>query len=704
MLLMRNYEAGMALDSFEKEVILAESARSGFLSENIFYVKKFYELESHARHIEARLAALENSISWKITSPLRAFIRSIKRTFRIRATKAASIDDIDPVTVVITTFNQSTDQLERCLASVLMQTFVRIKLVVWDDGSTNPETIRCLHNLNDSNDPRVFVNFSENRGVVSARNSAARISNSKYIVFLDPDDFLEITYIEKVLLFAGSHIGKSLAVVNTDVVVHGHNKVDIWRTEELSWPDITNHNQLAICSLINLQAFNSVGGFSDAMSDGFEDWELWVRLASHGYVSKRIPEPLFHYSFQESSGRDAGAKTKSSELQTRIKALNSKVKHDFIGDPELVGVSQKMLDHSIVFPASEKSSVFIFVPWLPKAGGAETFLKLLASGLKESGRTVCFVSTQESSPSIDDFFKVTPFVYELPKFLKPESYLSFVNNLLSRTPHNIILNSGSRWLYENLDSLDSLQVGKTKAYDILYNPIGHLPNFLQNQDSFTGVVAVYKNLAKLLDEYFAVQPEVKYIPVGIDQLPLVSIESESKKIRIGWLGRLSSEKRPDWFIRMATVLEGECEFTMAGDGPLRDELQLTLPAKSHTHSNIEFLGHVSDGLEYIRSLDLLINTSSIEGISVTAMEALSQGVPVVSPRVGGMEDLIEYGVNGLLYDPDDFQGLVSVVNKLIQTPGELARLKDSTRDTLLPNEFKFEKMLQAYEDLFEDRA
>lgn len=694
----------MALDSFEKEVILAESARSRFLSENIFYVKKFHELEIHARHIESRLAALENSISWKITSPLRTLIRLGKRAFRIRTSSAIGIDEIDPVTVVVTTYNQSTDQLERCLKSVLMQTFVRIKLVVWDDGSSNPETIRCLHNLNESNDPRVFVHFSENHGVVTARNSAAKISDSKYIIFLDPDDFLEITFIEKVLLFAESHIGKSLAVVNTDVVVHGHRKVEIWRTEELSWPEITNHNQLAICSLVNLQVFNSVGGFSDAMSDGFEDWELWVRLASHGYVSKRIPEPLFHYSFQESSGRDAGAKTKSSELQTRIKALNPRIRHDVVGDLQHVGVSQKMLDHSIVFPGSDKSSVFIFVPWLPKAGGAETFLKLLANGLRDSGRTVCFVSTQESSPSIDDFFKATPFVYELPKFLKPESYLSFVNNLLSRTPHNIVLNSGSKWLYENLGSIASLQTGRTKAYDILYNPIGHLPNFLQNQDSFTGVVAVYKNLAKLLDEYFEVRPEVKYIPVGIDPLPAAGNESVSTKIRIGWLGRLSSEKRPDWFIRMATVLEGECEFTLAGDGPLRDELQLTLPAKSRTGSGIEILGHVTDGLDYISSLDLLINTSSIEGISVTAMEALSLGVPVVSPRVGGMEDLIEFGVNGLLYDADDFQGLVSVVSKLLQTPGELDRLKDSTRDTLLPNEFKLEKMLQAYEDLFEDRA
>jgi glycosyltransferase involved in cell wall biosynthesis len=82
------------------------------------------------------------------------------------------------------------------------------------------------------------------------------------------------------------------------------------------------------------------------------------------------------------------------------------------------------------------------------------------------------------------------------------------------------------------------------------------------------------------------------------------------------------------------------------------------------------------------------------------MEAISQGIPVISPKVGGMEDLIVDGVNGFLYDADDFQSLVSKVKHLVQTPGELARLQESTRDTLLPKEFRFEEMLQAYEHLF----
>ena len=96
--------------------------------------------------------------------------------------------------------------------------------------------------------------------------------------------------------------------------------------------------------------------------------------------------------------------------------------------------------------------------------------------------------------------------------------------------------------------------------------------------------------------------------------------------------------------------------------------------------DIRLLGHVDSGTEYIASLDLLVNTSMIEGIAVTAMEAISQGIPVLAPRVGGMSELIIDGVNGYLFDPDDFKDLLGKLTKILSEPNELAKLKESTRN------------------------
>lgn len=693
----------MTLPPIDKEVLLAERARSTFLGEMLTTLDSTKELQFHSKKLEKRIFDLEHSLSWKITSPIRSLIRKIISMKKKLSRNHPAVSGLPLVSIAVTTFNQPRHQIEHCIESVLRQTFTNFKLHVWDDGSSNVETLEFLRSLTSNFDPRIEVTFSENRGVISARNSVSRMCNSKYIAFLDPDDYIEITFLEKVVIFAESHSGTTPVIVNTDVNVHGHNEVDIWETAELSWPEITNHNQLPICSLIKLSELVKVGGFSDYMSDGFEDWELWTRLASRGYRSKRIAEPLFHYSFQQSKGRDAAAKIQSEKLQTKIKVINSKRPVDEIKIGQLAETPSWLLDHTLAMPYKDKSTVFIFVPWLPKAGGAETFLKSLTQGLQDNGRTICFIATQQGfdSPSSSEFLGITPYVYDLPKFLAPSSFLNFVNNLMSRVPHAIVLNSGSTWFYENLSSLSAVKSGAARCYDILYNPIGHLPNFLIHQEHFAGVVPVYENLGQVLNDYFQVKPTVQTIPVGIDEIAL-SLNENGQKANVGWLGRLSSEKRPDWFIRAAMSVESDSNFTLAGDGDLRERLMEAIPR--NREGDVQLLGHVDSGTEYIASLDLLVNTSMIEGIAVTAMEAISQGIPVLAPRVGGMSELIIDGVNGYLFDPDDFKDLLGKLTKILSEPNELTKLKESTRNTRLPSRFSSVEMIAAFEDLFSNRT
>jgi glycosyltransferase involved in cell wall biosynthesis len=92
----------------------------------------------------------------------------------------------------------------------------------------------------------------------------------------------------------------------------------------------------------------------------------------------------------------------------------------------------------------------------------------------------------------------------------------------------------------------------------------------------------------------------------------------------------------------------------------------------------------------------MVNTSSIEGISLTAMEAIQLGVPVIAPRVGGMSELIKDGQNGYLYNPDDFNSLVSIIRHIVETPGLLKNLQKKTKEMGLPSQFQAESMLASY--------
>ncbi len=92
-------------------------------------------------------------------------------------------------------------------------------------------------------------------------------------------------------------------------------------------------------------------------------------------------------------------------------------------------------------------------------------------------------------------------------------------------------------------------------------------------------------------------------------------------------------------------------WTHIGDGPLRSNLE-SLAKDKLKNINFNFLGHLSncDVYEYYteNDVDLFVNTSSIEGLPVSIMEAISFGIPVVAPDVGGVSEIIIPDNNGKL--------------------------------------------------------
>ena len=90
------------------------------------------------------------------------------------------------VSVVIPCFNDGRF-LTEALKSVLSQTLQPIEIFVINDGSTDPKTIKLLHNINM---PEVAVIHQGNRGLGGARNSGVRNATGKYVYFCDADNVL----------------------------------------------------------------------------------------------------------------------------------------------------------------------------------------------------------------------------------------------------------------------------------------------------------------------------------------------------------------------------------------------------------------------------------------------------------------------------------------------------------------------------------
>lgn len=100
---------------------------------------------------------------------------------------------MEKVSIIIPAYNAS-KTIERCLESIINQTYKNIEIIVVNDGS-NDDTEKIVHKIC-KNDSRIVLINQGNQGVSSARNNGINTSNGVYIMFVDCDDWLENNMVE----------------------------------------------------------------------------------------------------------------------------------------------------------------------------------------------------------------------------------------------------------------------------------------------------------------------------------------------------------------------------------------------------------------------------------------------------------------------------------------------------------------------------
>lgn len=150
--------------------------------------------------------------------------------------------------------------------------------------------------------------------------------------------------------------------------------------------------------------------------------------------------------------------------------------------------------------------------------------------------------------------------------------------------------------------------------------------------------------------------------VGLFNRMILSVEHTQKSFtgKFLYLGRLSPEKNLDLVIEYFAK-NADYHLSIAGDGPLRDELQNKAP------SNIEFLGHVPNEQLYdvFSSHDVLLLPSLSETWGLVIEESLYFGLPVIcSDRVGAAEDMVKGLEAGCVFSPTDISSLDNAVKHM----------------------------------------
>jgi L-malate glycosyltransferase len=168
---------------------------------------------------------------------------------------------------------------------------------------------------------------------------------------------------------------------------------------------------------------------------------------------------------------------------------------------------------------------------------------------------------------------------------------------------------------------------------------------------------------------------------------------------VGSVGRLDPVKDLGTLLKaMADIRRNHsAELIMIGDGPERGRLQASAVENGLEH-HVHFLGYRSDAREWLAACDVYVNTSVSEGISLTILEAMAAGLPVIATRVGGTPEILD-ATCGILVPVRDPQAVAAALVQLAREPERRRQLGHAAR-VRVEERFTLERMIQQYCDVY----
>jgi len=204
--------------------------------------------------------------------------------------------------------------------------------------------------------------------------------------------------------------------------------------------------------------------------------------------------------------------------------------------------------------------------------------------------------------------------------------------------------------------------------------------------------------------------QLEYVPgVGIDLQKLrdVHVDIMKKREKVGIsqdskvilsVGELNDNKNHEVVIRaLANINTKNVKYIICGKGPLDNYLK-DLCFKLNVDDQVIFMGYRDDIVEMCKISDIFIFPSYREGLSVSLMEAMATGLPIICSNIRGNIDLVDDDKGGILLDPRDDKGFGNAICRLIESEDLIKKFGEynSNKVNLFSKDMIFEKMSEIY--------
>lgn len=245
------------------------------------------------------------------------------------------------ISVIIPCYNGE-KYLSETLDCILRQKLEDWECVIVNDGSSDG-SLDIIKEYSEKDNRFRFLD-KENEGPSTARNSGVRVSNGKFLLFLDSDDQIADDYLCRGVEYLDVHPECALYYSKTRYFGARNDIMDSFYS---GYKDLLAKNSIVCASIIRRCDFDRVGGFDEKMK-GYEDWEFYIRLLYHNEIVFQDTDVLFFYRMHDNPvGVNTIAYQRDEELRSYFFKKHYDIYREYFGYPQWIYGEYNRLEHEL---------------------------------------------------------------------------------------------------------------------------------------------------------------------------------------------------------------------------------------------------------------------------------------------------------------------------------------------------------------------
>jgi glycosyltransferase involved in cell wall biosynthesis len=627
------------------------------------------------------------------------------------------------VTVIMPIFNSAL-YLREAVDSILSQSHTNLELICIDDCSTD-ESLALLKSYTDSR--LKIVALSKNGGVSHARNTALELATGDYIAFLDSDDIAHPDRLEKQISFLEKNPEADGVFARVRLIDVYGNPSERWLDDEnyLTESDIRNTIATRNCLSQPAACFRATSllpyRYSYAHPDS-EDWALWIRMVMDGKRLFKIDEALVDYRIRASSetGRSNQSpivkmirfrtiflqETPQAQMQSehivRMKVALRTDKSSAITEQWLKRPARLIMK---IWRANPVLLCFRFVQFLLllrriknydrifffpfyHVGGAEKVHASIVQAMNSGKNLVLFTKKSDNS-GFQNLFASHAQCENIWEMCWYPGLKSFAAKRLAKAieakKELVLMSSNSVFFYQMLAHLN----GDNHTIDLIHAFV-HPEEPGPEKWSIPVLDKISHRV--FISEKAIEDARLQYKKLGIEESFLkrivlirnfVDLPSAFHQKTIGdnakliYVGRGTAEKRVHLAASIAKELN--TSITMIGD------VEAAVPPDLKPYCTFKgILTNENSVYEEINQADVLLLTSSREGLPMVIMEAMACGVIPICTAVGDLPNVIQHEKTGILLPVSGESQIISMaaqaIRKLQLNPEHTQTMQQNARE------------------------